>query len=240
MIDRILRLIALSPPIVISLISLARVDLSNYYVAVGMASLLFISSTERPKWASVGLVYIPAIYTIGLLLTGSALPFMGLAAGYILASPLVLAMASYSSRSVTGIVSGYFSAYITSLLIYGAVAAGNAKPELVPLYLVRNLVGFLSRDRLNLLPKETPPLTLLSSLTAISTLALILIITTKKSIAKPIITKSFITALVAATAFMALGTLTFYVSQTLVALALLAATVGLMVSAALASRDGDA
>ncbi len=240
MIDRILRLIALSPPTVISLISLARVDFSNYYVAVGIVSLLLISSTDRAKWASVGLVYIPAIYTVSLLLTGSASPFLGLAAGYILSAPLVLAVAAYSSRSVSGIVSGYFSSYLTSLLIYGVVVAGNAKPETVFIYLVRNLVGFLSRDRLNLLPPETPPLTLLSSLTAISTLALILTIATKKSIAKPMVTKSFIAAVVAATVFMAVGTLTSYVFQPLVALVLLATIVGLTVLVAVVSRDGDA
>ncbi|MEM2484875.1 MAG: hypothetical protein QXR26_05810 [Candidatus Caldarchaeum sp.] len=234
---RVIALSALAPPIVVSLLAISKVNLSNYYVVVGIVSLLLISSTDKFKWMGVGLVYIPAIYTVGLLLTGVAAPFLGLAAGYILAAPLVLAVAAYSSRTAAGMLSGYFSAYTTSLLIYGVAGTGNATPETVFVNLVRNLVGFFSRDQLNLIPPETPASPLLTSITAMATLALMLGIAGRKTV---VITSVFLKSAVASVIAVALGTATVYLFPAVTPLVLLATGAVLTVLAAVVLRDRDA
>ncbi|MEM1946554.1 MAG: hypothetical protein QW614_02225 [Candidatus Caldarchaeum sp.] len=236
MMRRLIVAAALAPPIVISLLALTKVNLSNYYVAVGIVSLLLISSTDKVKWMGVGLVYIPAIYTVGLLLTGVVKPFLGLASGYILAAPLVLAIATYSSGTAAGMVSGYFSSYTTALLIYGVVAAGNVTPETIFVNLVRNIVGFFSRDQINLVPQETPPYMLLASLTALATLALMLGMLTRK---KLVVTPVFLKAVVSSVAAVALGTVTVYMFPAVTSLLLLALAAGLTVLSALMLRDRD-
>ncbi|MCS6769519.1 MAG: hypothetical protein NZ570_03680 [Candidatus Caldarchaeum sp.] len=239
MMAKALRIAALSPPVAISLMALAEFDFSNYYVVVGMVSLLLISSTERVKWAAVGLVYIPAIYTVGLLLTGQAAPFLGLAAGYILASPLVLTISTYSSRSASGLLSGYFTAYTTSLLIYG-VEGKSAQPETLFIHLVRNITSFITQERVNFVPPETPPTNLIASLTALATLALIITMASRRPGLSLKIKPVFLNALIMSVASLTVSTLVAFFLPSMVSLAILTTIVVLAFLTAVSLRGKDA
>ncbi|MEM2871387.1 MAG: hypothetical protein QW777_04870 [Candidatus Caldarchaeum sp.] len=236
---KLVRMTALAPPVLISLMSYTKFDFSNYYVAVGIVSLLLISSTEKVKWAAVGLVYIPAIYTVGLLLTGSAAPFLGLAAGYILASPLVISISTYSSRSPSGILSGYFSAYITALLIHG-VEGSPARPENLFIHLVRNISGFFNQERVNVVPPETPPSFLLASATSVATLALVLMIAFRRSPDKLSVKPVFLKSLIITLALMVVITVASFSLPTLASLVLLTTVATLAVMMALTMRGTHA
>ncbi|MEM1942535.1 MAG: hypothetical protein QXO30_02145 [Candidatus Caldarchaeum sp.] len=232
---KLVRMAALAPPVLISVMSFAKFDFSNYYVAVGIVSLLLISMTERVKWMAVSLVYIPAIYTVGLLLTGSAAPFLGLAAGYILASPLVVSISTYSSRSPSGILSGYFSAYIIALLIYG-VEGSPARPEYLFIHLVRNIAGFINQENVNVIPPETPPSFLLASATSVATLALMLMIVFRRASDKLSLKPVFLKPLVITIAIMVVITAASSSLPTLASIILLTTVASLAVMMALTMR----
>ncbi|MCS7109916.1 MAG: hypothetical protein NZ956_00410 [Candidatus Caldarchaeum sp.] len=199
MIDKALRLAALFPPVLITAVALSRIDISNPFVLVGMFSLIFISATDRFKWAGVVFVYVPAIYTVYLLLTGTVSPFLGLAAGYIISTPYVLAISAYRSPNVAGLITGYYTSYLFALLLYGAVAGGNIQPERLFLTLIRNLLGIASLERVNMTPATPEPSTIYNSLAAVATFSLLACFAAWERV-KPTINTAFIKSLLAVVA----------------------------------------
>ena len=210
-VGKIVRFTAVLPPLIISLLTWLNTDFSNYYMLLGAVSLILITSTDRLKWAGVGLIYLPAAYTVYLLFSGNPAPFLGLATGYVLASPIVFALAAYNSKNLSGLFTGYFTAYVFATLLYSVAEGGNTKPETIFTTLVRNLIGVFSRDVINVIPPQNPPIFLMSSITAVATIALMLY-TAAKPDGLPHISSEWMGAFLAAIALMGIGllTVTFY------------------------------
>ncbi len=210
-VGKIVRFTAVLPPLIISLLTYLSTDFSNYYMLLGAVSLILITSTDRLKWAGVALIYLPAAYTVYLLFSGNPAPFLGLATGYVLASPIVFALAAYNSKNLSGLFTGYFTAYVFATLLYSVAEGGNTKPETIFTTLVRNLIGVFSRDVVNVIPPQTPPIFLMSSITGVATIALMLY-TAAKPDGLPHITLEWMGAFLTAIALMGIGllTVTFY------------------------------
>ncbi|MDW8084336.1 MAG: hypothetical protein RMI49_03965 [Candidatus Caldarchaeum sp.] len=195
MIDKALRVVALLPPVLITLTAITRTQLSNPFVLIGMLSLILISSTDSFKWGGIAFVYVPAIYTVYLLLTGVISPFLGLAAGYILSTPFVLAISAYRTNSITGLITGYYASYLFSLLLYGVVVGGNVQPERLFLALIRNLLGIASLERINLTPATPEPSLVYNSIAALATLSLLVYLAFLEKSRKPKFTPAFLKSL---------------------------------------------
>ncbi|MEM0349653.1 MAG: hypothetical protein QXE96_05930 [Candidatus Caldarchaeum sp.] len=173
MIDKLLRAVALLPPLVLTFFALSRMDASNTFVFIGFFSLLFISATDRFKWAGIVLVYVPAAYTVSLLLTGVVYPFLGLAAGYIISAPAVFAISAYRSNVFTGLVGGYYASYVFALLLNNIASTGVLRPERLFITLVQNILGLFSTGTVNITPSNPEPELLFTVLTALATFALL-------------------------------------------------------------------
>ena len=234
-VGKIVRFTAVLPPLVISLLTYLKTDFSNYYMVLGAVSLILITSTDRLKWAGVGLVYLPAAYTVYLLFSGNPAPFLGLATGYVLASPIVFALAAYNSRNLSGLLTGYFTAYVFATLLYSVAEGGSTKPEAIFTTLVRNLIGFLGRDVVNVIPPQNPPIFLMSSITGAATIALMLF-TAAKPDGLPHITSEWVGAFLAAIALMGIGLLTVIFYQWLTPAMLLGVVSLLTLAAAVMLR----
>jgi len=206
-VSRTVRLAAVLPPLAISLLTYLKTDFSNYYMVLGAISLVLITSTDRLKWAGVGLVYLPAAYTVYLLFNGDPAPFLGLATGYVLISPIVFTLAAYNSKNLSGLLTGYFTAYVFATLLYAVVEGGNTKPEAVFTTLVRNLIGVFGGDVVNIIPQQNPPIFLMSTITGAATIALLLSISIKSE-GPPHITSEWLAAFFTAIALMGLGVFT--------------------------------
>lgn len=196
MIDKVLRVVALSPPALVTFLVLSRMDISNPFVAVGMLSLVFIASTDRFKWVSIVLVYIPAIYAVYLLLTGVISPFLGLAAGYVISTPFVLIISAYRSIGISGLITGFYTSYVFALLLYGIVAGGNVQPERLFLTLIRTLVGMFSQEKINITPVTPEPTMLYNILTAVATISLLLSFAMNERSSNPLLNQAFVKGLV--------------------------------------------
>jgi len=227
MINPLLRLTAILPPIIITLLAYLRIDFSNPYILLGMFSLIAISLSEKVKFVGVTLVYVPVIYTVYLLLAGVIDPFLGLAAGYILSGPLVFALNTFNSRSSSGILSGYFTSYIASLLIYGAASSDGMRPERIFINIVQNVMGIFSREQLNIIPPSTPPTTLLATITAISTIALIFLIASPRQTQKPLISSMFIKAFVIMAVLLAASTISVQLFSNITSVLILCSLIAL-------------
>ncbi|MDJ0271734.1 MAG: hypothetical protein NYU39_04060, partial [Aigarchaeota archaeon] len=155
--DKFLRAVALLPPIVLTLFVLSRIDASNSFVFIGFFSLLFISATDRFKWAGIIMVYVPAAYTVSLLLTGVVSPFLGLAAGYIVSAPAVFAISAYRSNLFTGLVGGYYASYVFALLLNNVTSSGVVRPERLFITIVQNILGLFSPGTVNITPSNPEP-----------------------------------------------------------------------------------
>ncbi len=164
------------PPAIVHGLSLIFFHYSSLFVLLGMFSLIMILLSDRVKLAGVVSVYLPAVYSLYLLVSGgNPIPFISLASGYILAVPIVLIISMITARTPAGLVSSYFSAYISSLIIYGAVFSGYHIPEKLFIYLVRGIMVYVgSGPSINLVPPEIPPISLLATPTAASTIALVI------------------------------------------------------------------
>ncbi|MEM2832798.1 MAG: hypothetical protein QXS96_06375 [Candidatus Caldarchaeum sp.] len=173
MMDKFLRAVALLPPIVLTLFVLSRIDASNSFVFIGFFSLLFISATDRFKWAGIVMVYVPAAYTVSLLLTGVVSPFLGLAAGYIVSAPAVFAISAYRSNLFTGLVGGYYASYVFALLLNNVSSSGVVRPERLFITLVQNILGLFSPGTVNITPSNPEPELLFTVLTALASFAIL-------------------------------------------------------------------
>ncbi|GBC68638.1 hypothetical protein HRbin01_00321 [archaeon HR01] len=180
--SRYLALAAASSPILIATaLYLAVFDSSNPFTLLGALSLLMIVGADRVKWVGLVMVYVPAIYSVYLLIVeASPSPFVSLAAGYIIATPIVFTISMITAKSPSGLVISYCAAYISSLMLYGAVYGGYSTPERLFLFLVRGLLSYISSsESLNLLPPIYPETALLATPTALSTISLLLLTSSK-------------------------------------------------------------
>lgn len=146
------------------------------FIFLGISSLIMIMTAERVKWFGIVTVYIPAFYAVYVLIAaGNPTPFIALAAGYIMAVPLVLMISMATSRSPSGLITSYFTGYVASLMLYGAIFSGYATPERLFIFLVRGFFSYLgSSESLGLIPPQNPDTILLATPTAISTLGLVI------------------------------------------------------------------
>ena len=151
----------------------------NIYLLAGFLSMFLITFAERVQWAGVALVYIPALWCLYLLtFEGNPAPFISLAAGYIIAMPAIIIIATLTARSIWGMITSYIMGYAISLMLYTAVLNEFNTPEKIFLFLVSGFRRFFSEgEKINLLAGgdlQPPDTTLLTPLTALATLGIIL------------------------------------------------------------------
>lgn len=152
---------------------LSSFQLNNIYLIAGFISLFLILFSERVQWIGVFMVYIPALWCLYLLvfLTEPA-PFISLAAGYIIALPMVILISGLMSYITGGIVS-YLMAMISAIALYNATLNGYNTPEELFIYLVGVITG---RAAGQLQTQTQQPYTFaLNIVAAISILAFILL-----------------------------------------------------------------
>jgi hypothetical protein len=164
------------PAALIHGLSLIIFQYTSPFVFLGIFSLIMILLSDRIKWGGILTVYLPAAYSIYILVVGgNPVPFISLASGYILAMPLVLIISMITARTPAALIGSYFTAYTSSLILYGAVYAGYNSPEKLFIYLVRGLAAYIgSAESISLIPPENPSTALLATPTAASTIALII------------------------------------------------------------------
>jgi len=149
------------------------------YLVAGFGSLIMIVMADRFQWFGIALVYLPALWCLYLLVfEGNPLPFVSLAAGYILAVPLVVLGSTLAAKTSWGMLGGYVGSYALALLILSATVNGGNTPEKLFVYIVRMYGGQIASNLgLSLSPpsveQEINP-GLLATPTAFSALGLIL------------------------------------------------------------------
>lgn len=171
-----LYLVAFSPIFLLSTLSIASFQTSkNHFVMWGCLSLLLIYFSDRIKWYAVLLIYLPAAYSVYLLVFSlNVLPIIGLASGYILALPLMITISQLFATTPSSIILGYLSGYISAAAIYSAISSGYADPLTFLVYFLRVMIPSVVRGSNSL--QYAPELDLvLKPLTAISIVALLLL-----------------------------------------------------------------
>ncbi|MEM4373879.1 MAG: hypothetical protein QXI97_02640, partial [Nitrososphaerota archaeon] len=178
-------LMILSPFAIVLAQSYTVFHYTSPFVFLGMSSLIMIMMADRVRLVGLVIVYVPALYAVYVLVSGgNPIPFISLAAGYILATPLVLAIGTATSSSPSGLVTSYFSAYVSGLILYGAIHSSYYTPERLFIFLVRGFLSYVaSSESLGLIPPQTPETTLIATPTAASTIGLVIRLMT---VAKPV------------------------------------------------------
>ncbi|MDJ0270517.1 MAG: hypothetical protein NXY59_08230 [Aigarchaeota archaeon] len=220
----------------------------NIYLLAGFLSMFLITFAEKVQWAGVALVYIPALWCLYLLIfEGDPVPFISLAAGYIIAMPAIIIIATLTARSIWGMITSYIIGYAISLMLYTAVLNDFNTPEKIFLYLVsgfRNL--FSEGERINLLAGgdfQQPDTTLLTPLTALATLGIILNLMTnseKRTVKDEIIPR--ITGIAVLAITLILTTASSWISSIMpdrATLILGGLSAALLISLAIITRKGD-
>jgi len=182
---KILSIILISLPATIALMgTFANFRLYDFYLLAGIISLFTIVFADRFQWFGTALVYIPAFWCFYLLIfVGNPRPFISLAAGYVIALPIIMLISTLTTRSMWRLIGGYVISYSMALTLYIAALNGFNTPEKLFIYIVRVFSQYVARtEGLNLLPpvggEDVDP-ALLATPTALATIGLLLNVMSK-------------------------------------------------------------
>ncbi len=162
-------LLALSPSLYLTALSLAMVRPSPFTV-IGLLSLPSVFLPLRYQNLGILMIYAPALYSIFELMQGKGQYLMELAGCYVLSLPVLSAIALLRGSTSSGVVGSYLSSVISGTIVYAGVRAAHGDPKLVLYSLMQALIspGKTEADVL-----RTPELQYLTSLVAISLVALV-------------------------------------------------------------------
>ncbi len=140
--------IAAFPLIVSFCFYMSQFDIVTPSIFAGTATvfvyLFMVEYSKRvPKIVTVAF-YGPVLFAVlVLILYGDPFPIAGLGLGYLLAVPILMLLSALS-ESPRGMLTIYFFAYVTSLLILATVMAGATTPKSFFVRLIESFVGILS------------------------------------------------------------------------------------------------
>ena len=173
----ILYVLVFAPVILLTGYSLSSFQYStNPFILLGMLSLFLLYFSERIKWYGLALVYFPAVYSLYLLVfEQNPMPFVSLAAGYVISLPIMIIFSSFLAYSASALISGFLAGYLTSLALYSAAVNGYTEPNDLFIYLVRIITGRIVEGS-TLVGNVNPLEELLKVLTAISIVSLFILV----------------------------------------------------------------
>ncbi|HIQ29789.1 MAG TPA: hypothetical protein EYH45_04410 [Candidatus Caldiarchaeum subterraneum] len=170
----------------------AMLPSTNLFFILGFISLFLILFSEKIQWYGIVVVYLPAVYSLYLLVSEyDSTAFISLAAGYIVAFPIVILLSSIFSNLSGSIIIGFTSSYVAALTLLSAVVNGYATPEKLFIYIVRVFIQRIMGGAAGLFNNnEAPPVSpYLNILTALGMIAVILILFSLED-NKPIVKRS--------------------------------------------------
>ncbi|MEN2974330.1 MAG: hypothetical protein ABDH32_01980 [Candidatus Caldarchaeales archaeon] len=172
--ELILNLTLFSPYLYTLLYILSRFTHIDYFTLIGLLSLTALAISKYSSIILFSLMLVPSITCFGLFIVGYPLPLIGLAAGYMLSFPLFIILGTYYEAKSENIVLSYLTALVLNLFLIFSSVRDSLTPSTLIITIMLSIPTRILKGGTYHLPESVN--SILTFLTAISCLALFLII----------------------------------------------------------------